>query len=104
MIIPAGVTVGLTQSLFKAYEGDKSVEVCAELMQGTLGTNLSLTLEADGRNQSTGTCICQHEVCNSVTMTQATPSFLNHITCPPFLHVILNNWEWPGNKAINIKL
>ena len=47
-----GVTVGLSQSLFKAYEGEPTVQVCAELLKGQLGTNLSLILQANNENDS----------------------------------------------------
>ena len=43
------VTIGLSQSLFKAYEGEPTVQVCAELLKGQLGTNLSLIIQADKR-------------------------------------------------------
>ena len=48
------MTVGLSQSLFKAYEGEPTVQVCAELLKGQLGTNLSLIIQADNEND-TGT-------------------------------------------------
>ena len=48
------MTVGLSQSLIKAYEGEPAVQVCAELMKGQLGTNLPLTIQADDEND-TGT-------------------------------------------------
>ena len=48
--MPVGVTVGLTQSLVKAFEGEGSVEICAALEKGQLGTNLSVFIETDSGN------------------------------------------------------
>ena len=44
-IILIGVTVGFSQSLFTASEGDGLVEICAELLEGELGTDISLLVE-----------------------------------------------------------
>ena len=52
----SAVDVGLTESLIKAFEGDSSVEVCVEILKGRLGDNLSLTIEADSRNESGMNC------------------------------------------------
>ena len=51
--MPTGVTIVLTQSLVKASEDEGSVEICAALEKGQLGTNLSISLVAtDSGNES----------------------------------------------------
>lgn len=52
LLATTGVTVGLTQSLVKAFEDEGAVQVCAELEKGQLGTNLSLYIETDSGNES----------------------------------------------------
>lgn len=47
-----GVTVGLTQSLVKAFEGEGSVEICAALEKGQLGIYLSVFIETESGNVS----------------------------------------------------
>ena len=46
--------VGLSQSSFKAYEGEPTVQVCAKFVKGQLGTNISLIIQANNEND-TGT-------------------------------------------------
>ena len=44
------VTVGFSQSVFTAYEDDEFIQICAELLRGELGTDISLLVEVLGNN------------------------------------------------------
>ena len=46
--------MGLSKPVIKAYEGEGTVQVCAELLKGELGTTLSIPIEAVLRNTSAG--------------------------------------------------
>ena len=56
--LPTGVTIGLTQSLMKVFEGEGSVKLCAALEKGQLGTNLSVFIETHSGNVSGNNIEC----------------------------------------------
>ena len=58
-----GVTVGLSQSVLTAHEDDGSIQICAELLNGELGTNISLIIEA-GLESNSGMSQCNHNHTN----------------------------------------
>ena len=52
----AGVTVGFSRPIFSVSESDGLVQICAEVLSGHLGTDISLPLSTDtGRSSLTGT-------------------------------------------------
>ena len=55
----AGVTVGFSQSLLTVSEGDDLVRICAELLEGELGTDVSLLVEVVDLGNNTGMSICK---------------------------------------------
>ena len=50
----AGVTIGFSQSLLTVSEGDGLVQICAELLEGELGTDVSLLVETLDLGNNTG--------------------------------------------------
>lgn len=42
-----GVMVGLSESFLTAYEDKGSIQVCAELLKGTLGKDIALIIDSE---------------------------------------------------------
>ena len=49
--------MGLSKPVIEVYEAEGTVQVCAELLKGELGTNLSIPIEAVLTNTSAGMCL-----------------------------------------------
>ena len=49
--------MGLTQELYTVRENEGPVQVCAELLSGVLGSNLSLPVDVDQEMENSGTYI-----------------------------------------------